>query len=182
MHCPRCGTAQQAEAVKFCSKCGMPLGWVAEIVRNGGELPQLARMAQGGMLTRGNGLKFSLIWFLLIVFLIVPLIAILGGEEIVAILAVIGSIGAIILAVLSFLFLKPAVKPSLQLDARVRDVGNVTGYQSAQGTLPPADSQSANAEVSASPQWKSFDTGELVSPGSVTEGTTKLLQMEKDES
>ncbi|MCA1621121.1 MAG: zinc-ribbon domain-containing protein, partial [Acidobacteria bacterium] len=35
MFCPRCGQ-QAAEEVRFCSRCGLPLGAAAEIVASGG--------------------------------------------------------------------------------------------------------------------------------------------------
>ena len=42
MYCPRCGQQQVSEEIKFCSRCGFPLGLVSEIIMHGGFLPQLA--------------------------------------------------------------------------------------------------------------------------------------------
>lgn len=184
MHCPRCGQQQVSEDIKFCSRCGFPLGLVSEILSHGGFLPQLADLNDKSKkwLTRNFGLKISLLWFLLVCFILLPLAAITkapGG--VVAGLAIIGFCGALLMTALSFLFLqneknylqgqnepsKPKFEPQM-----------LSGNRS-QNALPSQTSQpvSSYAPPTAG-SWKAPDTGELV-PRSVTEGTTKLLQ--KDE-
>jgi hypothetical protein len=184
MHCPRCGQQQVSEDIKFCSRCGFPLGLVSEILAHGGFLPQLADLhnRSKNWLTRNFGLKISLLWFLLVCFILVPLAAITrapGG--IIAGLSIIGFCGALLMTVLSFLFLEKEKKPSE--GANELTVGNfVPQYMSGaqtQTALPPATSQPVSSYAPpAAGSWKAPDTGELV-PHSVTEGTTKLLQ--KDE-
>lgn len=184
MHCPRCGQQQVSEDIKFCSRCGFPLGLVSEILAHGGFLPQLADLQEKGKnwLTRNFGLKISLIWFLLICFILVPLAAITkapGG--IIAGLSIIGFCGALIMTVLSFLFLSNEKKSSQwpnELPAGNFAPQFMSGNQK-QTALPPQTSQPVSAYAPpAAGSWKAPDTGELV-PRSVTEGTTKLLQ--KDE-
>ena len=46
MFCPNCSQQQVSEETKFCSRCGLPLGLVAEIVAYGGFLPQLADLGK----------------------------------------------------------------------------------------------------------------------------------------
>ena len=184
MHCPRCGQQQVTEDIKFCSRCGFPLGLVSEILTHGGFLPQLAELRNKSKkwLTRNFGLKVSLLWFLLVCFILLPLAAITkapGG--VVAGLSIIGFCGALLIAALSFLFLqnekdylqeqneppKPKFEPQM-----------LSGNRN-QGALPPQTSQPVSAYAPPmAGSWKAPDTGELV-PHSVTEGTTKLLQ--KDE-
>ena len=97
MHCPRCGQQQVSEAIKFCSRCGFSLGLVSEILAHGGFLPQLADLDDKGnkWLTRNFGLKISLLWFLLLDFILVPLAAITDAPgEVIAFLAVVGFCGA----------------------------------------------------------------------------------------
>lgn len=184
MHCPRCGQQQVTEDIKFCSRCGFPLGLVSEILSHGGFLPQLADLQNKGKtwLTRNFGLKISLLWFLLVCFILLPLAAITkapGG--VVAGLSIIGFCGGLLIAALSFLFLEnekknPQGKSKLPKDNFAPQYLSGNQHQNA---LPPQTSQpvSAYAPPSAG-SWKAPDTGELV-PHSVTEGTTKLLQ--KDE-
>ena len=179
MHCPRCGQEQVSGNLKYCSKCGLPLGWVAEIIRNGGELPEIKTSGRSTWFTRANGLKLSLVWFLVLDFLLVPLIAILGGEEEVALLAVMGFMGAVLIAVFSMMFLKNPPKNQLNVQANEQPgvIGIPAGVE--QNTLPAGQQQPAS-EFAAPGAWKAPDTGELAKPGSVTEGTTRLLKKEKE--
>jgi hypothetical protein len=183
MHCPRCGQQQVSEDIKFCSRCGFPLGLVSEVLANGGFLPQLADLNKSKKwMTRNFGLKISLIWFLLINFILVPLAAITDAPgEVVAFLAIVGFCGALLMTTLSFLFLQKD-KKSFQMQNELPD--HLTAPQHLRGkqnqtALPPQTSQPVSDYAPpAAGSWKAPETGELV-PRSVTEGTTKLLQ--KDE-
>ena len=182
MHCPRCGQEQASGSLKFCSRCGLPMELVSALVANGGTLPELSALnSQQGLLTRSNGLKFSLLWFLVLNFLLVPLLAILGGEEIVALLAVIGFVGAVIMVVLSFLFLKNPPKQVTQASfpSGQQEIAGAAGVREA---LPQSSAQPAADFVKPPGSWRAPDTGDLVQPGSVTEGTTKLLKKEEGET
>lgn len=179
MHCPRCGQEQVSGNLKFCSRCGLPMTLVAEIVSRGGHLPRLAQESGGGFFTRSNGLKVSLVWFLVIDFLLVPLIAIAGGEEITAVLAIVGFVGALILAVLSALFLRnPAVRPDFVEMPADFSLG-APGIRGDQSVLSAGEQPTAAEFVSQPGSWKAADTGDLVIPGTVTEETTKLLKKEE---
>ena len=185
MHCPRCGQQQVSEDIKFCSRCGFPLGLVSEILAYGGFLPQLAELDNKGKkwLTRNFGLKIAFIWFLLFDFLLVPMTAIADAPgELIAILAVVGFCGALLMTVLSFLFLPNNKKFSAAQYEFPNQAGaspQYLGGNKNQTALPPQTSQPVSdyAPPTAG-AWKAPETGELV-PRSVTEGTTKLLQ--KDE-
>lgn len=181
MHCPRCGQQQISEEIKFCSRCGFPLGLVSEVLAHGGILPQLDDLQRDKKwLTRNLGLKIALLWFLLINFILVPLAAITRApKEVVAGLAVIGFCGGLFVTALSFLFLpKPAQPYKGEFQNEMAAPQFLSGNQY-QGALPPQTSQPVSSytppEAGA---WKAPDTGELA-PRSVTEGTTKLLP--KDE-
>ena len=185
MHCPRCGQQQVSEDIKFCSRCGFPLGLISEVLAQGGYLPQLADLNNKNRkwLTRNFGLKISLLWFLLLDFILVPLAAITDAPgEVIAGLAVLGFCGALLMTVLSFLFL-PHEKKSIPAQNEFPNPMGATpqylaGSQN-QTALPPPTSQPVSAYTPPSAgSWKAPETGELV-PRSVTEGTTKLLQ--KDE-
>ncbi len=182
MHCPRCGQEQVSGNLKFCSRCGLPLTLVAEVVNNNGILPQLEELTKKrGFFTRANGLKIALIWFVVIEMLLVPLTAIAGGEEEVAVLAVIGFVGAVIIAILSAMFLKSSKqsKPAAANEVaygRPAEISNVA----APGALPPGQTQTADEYVAPAAGWKTPDTEDLVRPGSVTEGTTRLLKKEEE--
>lgn len=189
MHCPRCGQQQLSEDTRFCSRCGFPLGLVSEILAHGGVLPQLADLQRKKKkyLSRKNGLKISLVWFLLFTFLLAPLGGIAGLEEGAGVIAVLGFSGGLLMMLVSWMFLEnePKFPFQQQIEAPYQPAAaNYLGGNAArQNALPPQQSQPAQQDFVAPPTsaagaWKAPDTGELV-PHSVTDGTTKLLQ--KDE-
>jgi hypothetical protein len=58
MFCPKCSQQQSSESVRFCSRCGFPLGVVSEVLAGSGVL--LAREAGGegqALSPRREGLK-----------------------------------------------------------------------------------------------------------------------------
>jgi zinc-ribbon domain len=79
MHCPSCGQQQVSSDLRFCSRCGMPLTAVAEILANGGMLPMI-NPQKPLMITsaKKRGLKQGGIMMLLGVF-IVPVLGIVIG-------------------------------------------------------------------------------------------------------
>ncbi|HEY0461460.1 MAG TPA: hypothetical protein VGC97_20155 [Pyrinomonadaceae bacterium] len=182
MHCPRCGQQQVSEDIKFCSRCGFPLGLVSEILMHGGSLPQLTDLQNKSdkWLTRNFGLKIALLWFLVVCFILIPLGAITDApEQIIAGLSVIGFCGAVLLAALSFLFLSNNPRAGYTNERNTNTAPqNLSGNRSP-AALPPQTSQPVSSYAPPhAGSWKAPDTDDLV-PNSVTEGTTKLLQ--KDE-
>ena len=154
----------------------MPLSLVADVVANGGTLPQLAQLQRKTpILSRRNGLGFSLIWFLFFVLIMTPFWGIVDVEELAGISAVIGVFGAVILMVSSLLFLK---KPYVSYDQAATPVVPATLYgQGRHQALPPHHTQPAQSYGAPSiGQWR--DTNDL-QPTSVVEGTTRLLNEEE---
>ncbi len=181
MYCPRCSQQQVSEETKFCSRCGFPLGLISEILSHGGSLPQLAELYKNKkLLTRRNGLIFSLFWFLIITTIITPLLAITGApESLVGFAGLIGSAGAIIMLIASVLILEKEPK-HFDLPNRELPVGSVRNLHGTQpNALPPQQTQSAAGYIPPPTAWKAPDTGDFVRPSSVTEGTTKLLEKEQ---
>jgi len=178
MFCPRCGQQQVSEEIKFCSRCGLPLHLISEILINGGFLPQLAELYKNNSLfTRRNGLLFSLFWFMLFVFVFTPLFGIAGVEELAAVSAILGTMGGLILSLASLTILKKAPKIN-ELPAAQHEQNNFLHGNANRSALPPQQVQPAQSYVAPKPQnWR--DTNDLVQPRTVTEGTTKLLEKEE---
>jgi hypothetical protein len=181
MHCPRCGQQQVSEEIKFCSRCGFPLGLVSELISHGGFLPQLADLPKNKKwLTRKNGLKFSLIWFIFFTMLCPALAGLGGEEELAGFFAILGSLGGLLMMVSSFLFLPN--EPKLYQAENIMQQPNHPA-QFAQGAqhqaLPPQSYQPAESYIPAAGSWKAPNTGDLVQPGSVTDATTKLLKRDE---
>ena len=107
MFCPQCGQQQISSETRFCSRCGLPLNLIGEVVIHGGTLPQLEQLnQQSNTLSRSLGLKFGLVWFLVLTFLLTPVFAVMDWDDLVALTAIVGFIGGILIMVFSLMFLK----------------------------------------------------------------------------
>ncbi len=185
MYCPRCGEEQSAGNLRFCNRCGLPLGLVSELINNDGTLPILEEvLKKKKVLTRRNGVIFSLIWFILFVPFGAAFWGILDIEELAVMSAVFGLFSSILLLIISIFYLSKPEKnidiPSM-IQNQQENQKNLQSQPANQRELPPQQTQPASAYTS--PQaglCKAPDTGELVSPGSVTETTTKLLSKEEE--
>lgn len=188
MHCPNCGQRQASVQMKFCSRCGFPLGLISEILANGGFLPQLAELnSKKAKLTRKNVFIFGLIWFLVSILLIIPVIAVIFndtsiGKALIPLAGILGTMGGLLIMLFSLFFQSsPKFAVEQQLPAKQNFIPqNQFGAGNQHAALPP---QSANFTPVYTPPrgasgWRESNTGELVPP-SITEGTTRLL--EKDE-
>jgi uncharacterized membrane protein YvbJ len=110
MHCPSCGQQQISSETKFCSRCGMPLNIIAEVVANGGTLPQLAQLEQMSnkkpFFSKKNGILLGVFWFIFLTLFATSFFAILQApEELIGIIAVTGVFGAMMLIIGSISFL-----------------------------------------------------------------------------
>ncbi len=181
MHCPSCGQEQVSANTKFCSRCGFQLDLVAELLANGGFLPQLAQLAgKKSFFNKKNGVMFAVLWFFFFVMFLTPVWGILDVEELAAISAVTGIFGSILILIFSLAFL-----PSSKVAAATRVVSPDSIPRGLYGKpqqqqLPPEQFQPANVYTAPAGNWRAPDTGELVTPGTVTEGTTKLLSKEEN--
>lgn len=188
MHCPNCGQQQVSNEIRFCSRCGFPLGLVSELLAHGGFLPQLADLNKKKKFTKKHGVFLSLFWFVLFVLILTPFFGIVDADEVAGVMAILGVFGGFLMLVASLIFLKSEkslANPSFQTNQQQfpqqfpnQSPQNI--YQTSQNALPPQQSQPVSSFVPPSAgSWKSPDTGELVQPRSVIEDTTKLLNKEK---
>jgi hypothetical protein len=176
MHCPKCGQQQISDETRFCSRCGLLLSGIAEIVANDG-MVSTGKVAITGNVDspRRRGIKQGIFFFLL-GFLVVPLLALLtlalGVEPFMP------AIGALLFGVGSLL----RIAYALMFESNAGS-SNSIGQRSIPAAtdrtaLPGAQSIPASAYTSPAGSWR--DTNDLQrTPGSVTDSTTKLL--EKDD-
>ena len=180
MHCPRCGQQQISDQTKFCSRCGFQLGLVSELLQNGGFLPQLAELYKGKstIFTRKNGLIFTVLWFIFFVMMMPAFFGLADVPEAAGVSAVFGIFSSIMFLIISLALLKRAPR-AYELAANQMPGPSLYGNP-AMAALPPQQAQPVSTYVPPEGAWRAPDTGDLVRrPGSVTEGTTKLLK--KDE-
>jgi hypothetical protein len=186
MYCPQCGQEQASSEMRFCSRCGFPLGGVTDLLMRGGvpattptggkTVPQVR-----GLSPRQKGTRQG-IMLMLSSLLVVPVIAILshnifGFEElIIPLAAMITFIGGLLRIIYARLYEDDT--PEMVTEALPAPAA------------PPAPAHlSARARVSALPPQRSVpasdfaprraNTAELVPPPSVTENTTRLLDEDK---
>ncbi|MEO8649143.1 MAG: zinc ribbon domain-containing protein [Acidobacteriota bacterium] len=181
MHCPRCGQQQISDQTKFCSRCGFQLGLVVQLLEHGGFLPQLNELYKNdqGLFTRKNGVIASIVWFIVFVMMMPAFFGIADVEEAAAASAVFGVFSTIILLIISLAFL-PSSKKRLSLPAEL-DPANAPGLYGnpAMHELPPQQSQPVSNYSPPVGGWRA-DTSDLARPGSVTEGTTRLLHKDEE--
>jgi hypothetical protein len=180
MFCPQCGQQQISNEIRFCSKCGLPLNLVAEVVAGGGTLPELERFyRKSKFLNRSNGLKFGLAWFLVITFLLTPLLAVMDFDTLVAITAILGFMGGLMIMLFSLMFLEKEPKSASSAEVIPATAANPSYLHGAAGknALPPQQTYPVS-DYTRPPveSWRS-NTDDLP-PASVTEETTKLLNKE----
>lgn len=181
MFCPQCGQQQISKETRFCSRCGLPLDLIAEVVANGGTLPVLEQLNQKqSFYNRSTGLKFGLIWFLVLTFLLTPVFAILDFEDLTALTAILGFIGGILIMVFSAIFLnnKPKANFNLQTNQIPANNPNFLSGNAQANALPPQQTIPATQYVQPPANSWRGETNDL-QPTSVTEGTTKLLKDEE---
>jgi len=181
MHCPSCGQQQISNETKFCSRCGLPLGVIAEVVSYGGYLPQLAELDKQAQTkwTRKNGLFFALFWF---IFWVPLMTSIFGGVLDIEVLgelsALVGVFGSLLIFIYALGFMK---RPVRYLDPRHYSPSQAPqhlGGNVPANALPPQQSMPASSYAAPhAGNWR--DTNDLVP--SVTESTTRLLDEEEQQ-
>ena len=115
MHCPNCGQQQISQETKFCSRCGMPLSLVAEVLANGGFLPQLAQLEELNfkkpLFSKKNGVLFGTFWFIFLTMFATAFLGIVNApDELIAVVAITGVFGAMMIIIGSLVAL-PSSRP-----------------------------------------------------------------------
>jgi hypothetical protein len=179
MFCPTCGQEQVTEDTRFCSRCGLLLTGVSQLIYNGGVLP--TERAKKKFFQK-KGFKQGLFIFFLS-FLIVPIIAILtiavrATEPFAVVIALILLVGGGFLRMAySILFETDEPNPAALEQGNAVASRNYLGRKKSANALPPQQSIPATGYIPPNQgNWR--DTNDL-GQGSVIENTTKLL--ERDE-
>lgn len=177
MYCPRCGQQRISDKVQYCSQCGLPLDAVASLLTAGGKLPHYE--ADEGKLQRSakkRGVRQGAT-LLILGMMLTPLLAILSEmlgtpEGLIALSAIIFFWGGILRIAYALIMERDATgtkqgirsqnMPTFPAPVQVNSA-------SGKAALPP----SQRARVPSFKQGKT--TAELVTPSSVTEHTTRLL-------
>ena len=190
MHCPQCGQQQASNELRFCSRCGFPLGGVMELMANGGVIPQYEAPSEATpkVSPRRRGVQQG-VALVFLAAVLTPLFAVLNSylnfpELLIALAAIIGFIGGPLRILYAAIFEEGAPQKVVYVN---QSQPGIPAH-----TQPPPQPQravvDANRGRSLPPQqsvpvsnWRRPDTSELVHPPSVTENTTKLLDKRENE-
>jgi hypothetical protein len=184
MYCPNCSQQQVADDVRFCSRCGFPLGGVAELLANGGVLPA-SETGGGGVRRRSQrreGVRQGAL-MILVGMVLVPLVAVFSTllldrpELLVPPVAIICFLGGLMRILYALIFQEGQPKgKETEVSSYVAPPVPARLSAPARGSaLPPPQSVPAAG-------WRGrMDTSELMPPPSVTENTTRLLNDEPDQ-
>ncbi|MBA3804561.1 MAG: hypothetical protein H0X14_02450 [Acidobacteria bacterium] len=175
MFCPQCGQQQLSGEMRFCSRCGFPLGGVIQLLASGG----MAATSDAGASPkqpspRRKGYRQGAL-MMLIGMIATPLMAILseaGMPEIfVALAAILFFWGGIIRMIYARIFEDKVMYPAQDIPpVYIPPTGPAQfGTGASQTALPPQRS------VPVSNWRQPTNTAEMVRPPSVTENTTRLL-------
>ena len=177
MHCPQCGQEQVSGEVRFCKTCGFRLDGVKELLATDGISPALEKEShESRQSPRRKGVRQGVI-LLFISMVFMPLITLIGKPqgEFLPMIFLMAGLMRILYAVI---FQEGAPRKKKQ-DSALPDAGPITTDQLGAATrgsaLPP--SQSVPVTVF---NTRRVETAEMVSPPSVTEHTTKLLNESQD--
>lgn len=181
MYCPRCGQERHSGATSFCSRCGLFLDHIGEVMDNDGN-PLFAPDDAGPnrLFSRRNVRIFTLFWFVIVTVILTPISAILGApDEITAILGLIGPVFALMTLILSFLLPKDAaMSPGRK---RIKERRELREQAERKG-LPPEQTVFASDFVPPMQEIREPVSGERpTAPPSVTEETTRHLKLEEDD-
>jgi hypothetical protein len=184
MHCPQCGQQQISGEMRFCSRCGFPLGGVTELLASGGSLPVLQpETGKRKRSPRYEGVRQG-VTLLFLGAIIVPLLGILLSyqengstflEILVAMSAVLFFVGGFVRILYAAIF-EEGTTPAHLHGAPMSYPPPIMQSQLSAGvargqSLPPAQSIPVS-------NWRQQrpNTAEIVHPpSSVTENTTRLL-------
>lgn len=190
MHCPQCGQHQASEEMRFCSRCGFLLTGVAQLLASGGTFSIDGGDSSCSRLSpRRRGARQGAKLFLLGI-LVVPLLMLLIAPShgplpsgmpylLIPLSALIFFLGGLMRIIYALLFEERAPTALQAAKVALPAAPPIIAGQlnvPARGTaIPPG----TGAPV---PAWKSqqANTSEIISPASVTENTTRLLNNERD--
>ena len=182
MFCPQCGQQQVTGVIRFCSRCGFPLGGVVQLLGSGGVMPVYSASDEPVPISpRRKGVKQGGL-LLLSGAVIVPILGMFASftnatflEILAALAALICFIGGPMRMLYAALFEEGAPKPF-----RPYGPPAIPMHVPPQQFAPPSQRPAlAPPPVRAQGGWRRPNTAELAHPPSVTENTTRLLEKEE---
>ena len=176
MHCPQCGQEQISAEMRFCKACGFPLDGVRELLATGNTSPTLDKEDRKPRESpRRQGVRQGVL-LLFLCLVSVPLYGLIGKP--VFALPPLFLIAGVMRILYAVIFQEGAPRKKKQ-DSSLPYVAPITtvqpGTERSGSALPPSHGMPVPVFST-----RRLDTAEIVSPPSVTEHTTKLLDESQD--
>ena len=165
MFCPRCGQQQVSDEMRFCSRCGLPIGGLIEWLGRAGVPAALVQDTQSSLPSpRKKGIRRAgkVMFASAVLFVIFLVISIAVDEGGVLVIPFFVFFVALVMMLYARLFSSPL--PQVKAQYTPPSLGPMAN------ALPPH----TNVPMHNMPQQRGR-TNELAQPASVTEHTTKLL-------
>jgi len=177
MHCPQCGQEQISAEMRFCKSCGFSLEGVRELLAAGNISPTLDKGSNKPRQSpRRQGVRHGVI-LLFISMVFMPLIDLIGKPQ-GNFLPMIFLMAGLMRILYAVIFQEGAPRKNRQ-DSSLPYATPVTTEQL--GTVPRGSALPPSHSVPVSVlSARRMNTAEMVSPPSVTEHTTKLLEGSPD--
>lgn len=180
MFCPRCGQEQVSDQTRFCSRCGLLMSGMQEIIANGGVLqvydpqPKAPSARKRGVRQGGAMILFGAFF--------VPLLGVLSNifyfsTEIVGLAAVVFFLGGFLRLIYAAIFESGNPADKTLEENVVETAQKLMNKKKNAAELPPQ--QSIPVDNYMPPKQSSWRETNELTPTSVTDNTTKLLS--KDE-
>jgi hypothetical protein len=166
MHCPKCGHQQTDDSIRFCTRCGLALGQVKDLLA-----PQEGAVKVKNNSKTGRGVRQGLGLFIFGL-LLITVLAILRDMDIVPqifikIAALIFCIGGAARMAFPFIYGEDR-RQKPDYDGAVKPTPAIAG--AANNLLPQSP-----ATVFVTPGAENYSTNDLGQPASVTDNTTRRL-------
>jgi len=180
MFCPQCGQQQASDGTRFCSRCGFQLGAVSGLLVTGGAAPEtMMEAVPAPPSPKRKGVQLGGKLMLSGMFLAPALAALselIGINEEIALVGVIVIMAGFFRLLYALFFEDGPYRRQLQRQPTYVPQQQFAPPREA-SALPPAQGVPARGYVPPR-----ADTADLAYRPSVTEGTTRLLDKERDES
>lgn len=173
MHCPRCGQEQNSGEIRFCTKCGLEMSDVKELLAPELRQTKAERKSEINKATR-QGMTLVFAGFISILILAILRDFVTVPKSLFAVCVLIFIIGGAIRMSLPSLFSgNSSTESKDDLLERDLETNKLSGEHFSDNSLPEAEFRPP-VNFGA----KSFDTNDLVPLSSVTEDTTRELEKE----
>ena len=175
MFCPQCGQQQLSEEVRFCSRCGLELAGFARLLASGetaegsSSLTARQRGVRKGLLVSAGGVAFGVV-ALLLTLMQEDFFVLMLGAAIIFVAGLMRMLYAKLLEDDAPRATEKSLPSAAQAKTRTMPRGRARGKE-----LPPARGLSAADYLGTR-----AETAEIAPPPSVTEGTTRLLEDERN--